>query len=425
MIKEIIVPIAYFLFFILLIGNTRYFKSTSISKNSLFLAFSLKVFCAVLYGYLFSNGFLTGEDTFLYFQNGNVVYNALNLEPLTYLELSLGPNDFKPIPQHLLGYTDNMHFWFDSSNYFLVRINALIRPFSFGIYNVHAIIFAFISFVGIYNLYLFFETRMYNKINLQFILFGVPSIVFWSSGVHKEAITFFGLGLILYNLDNLFLKRSLWCSILMLVIGLVFLGYVRFYLLVILLPLIIALFIIITRKLTVSSITVFIFVTGLFVLILIITDIISPEINLIDELFIRRNYFLRTIPGNMTFPVLANVPSSFSEYVTLIVESIINPIFRPFPSECKSFLPVVACIETWIYLGVVSYLFFSLKLNALSRNPYAIFSILFGLSTLFLIGLIVNNSGAIVRYRSVAIPFILIGLCLSRKENKQVVVNTN
>ena len=98
MIKEIIVPIAYFLFFILLIGNTRYFKSTSISKNSLFLAFSLKVFCAVLYGYLFSNGFLTGEDTFLYFQNGNVVYNALNLEPLTYLELSLGPNDFKPIP---------------------------------------------------------------------------------------------------------------------------------------------------------------------------------------------------------------------------------------------------------------------------------------------------------------------------------------
>ena len=127
----------------------------------------------------------------------------------------------------------------------------------------------------------------------------------------------------------------------------------------------------------------------------------------------------------MTFPVLANVPSSFSEYVTLIVESIINPIFRPFPSECKSFLPVVACIETWIYLGVVSYLFFSLKLNALSRNPYAIFSILFGLSTLFLIGLIVNNSGAIVRYRSVAIPFILIGLCLSRKENKQVVVNTN
>ena len=76
---------------------------------------------------------------------------------------------------------------------------ALIRPFSFGIYNVHAIIFAFISFVGIYNLYLFFETRMYNKINLQFILFGVPSIVFWSSGVHKEAITFFGLGLIQFR----------------------------------------------------------------------------------------------------------------------------------------------------------------------------------------------------------------------------------
>jgi hypothetical protein len=42
------------------------------------------------------------------------------------------------------------------------------------------------------------------------------------------------------------------------------------------------------------------------------------------------------------------------------------------------------------------------------------------MSTLFIIGLIVNNSGAIVRYRSIAIPFLLISLILNKKE-KQII----
>ncbi|HNI32788.1 MAG TPA: hypothetical protein PK628_07630, partial [Chitinophagales bacterium] len=70
-------------------------------------------------------------------------------------------------------------------------------------------------------------------------------------------------------------------------------------------------------------------------------------------------------------------------------------------------------------------LLFSSNLKLVIKNPYALFCILFGLSTLFLIGLIVNNSGAIVRYRSIAIPFILIGLCLVRQENKQTVLNNS
>src|SRR4051812_23130985 len=136
-----------------------------------------------------------------------------------------------------------MHFWFDNSNYFLVRLNALIRPFSFGVYNVHAIIFAFLSFIGTYNLYLFFENKVFSKRVLQFILFGIPSIVFWTSGIHKEAIVIFALGIILYNLDAIIRNKFSKSNIFFTIFGLIVLGYIRIYLLAFLMPLMAAMII--------------------------------------------------------------------------------------------------------------------------------------------------------------------------------------
>lgn len=132
----------------------------------------------MLFGYFYKSGVLTGNDTYLYFFDGDIVYQSLKSDPFIYLKLAIGTNDFTPVPVYLQPYTDLMHFWFDSSNYFLVRLNAIIRLISFGVYNVHAIIFAFLSFIGTYNLYLFFEDKVNSKRVVQFILFGIPSIVF-------------------------------------------------------------------------------------------------------------------------------------------------------------------------------------------------------------------------------------------------------
>lgn len=118
----------------------------------------------------------------------------------------------------------------------------------------------------------------------------------------------------------------------------------------------------------------------------------------------------------MTFPV-EGIPHNFQGALILIWEAVTNPFIRPLPKDCNIFLSYLASFETFILLFVFIGLLLTVNKKTIYTNPYAIFSILFGMSTLFLIGLIVNNSGAIVRYRSIAIPFILIGLCLARKEN--------
>lgn len=125
MIREILAPIICFVLLLLIINSKRYFKSASISKNILLIGFSIKAFSAILFGYLFKTGMLSGGDTYIYFDDANIVHSAMFLNPFVYLKLLLGFNDFTPVPTVMQPYTDNMHFWFDSSNYFVVRVNTL------------------------------------------------------------------------------------------------------------------------------------------------------------------------------------------------------------------------------------------------------------------------------------------------------------
>ncbi len=415
MIQEIITPILYFGLFCLLIARLKYFRKSTIPLYILLIGFSLKAISAILFGYLFRRSIITGGDTYLYVSDAQVIFQSLFKDPLTFLQLTFGSNDFHPVPAHLTQYTDAMHFWFDSSNYFVVRLNAIICLFSFGVYNVHALFFAFLSFIGTYNLYLFFEDKVYNKKVLQFILFGIPSIVFWTSGVHKEAIVIFSLGLILNNLGKVISGSYSGKNILVSVIGLIVLGYIRVYLLAFLIPLAAAITIYHRFEFKKSSLHIYIACIAGCLFGLALLDHFIPRISFLHEFFVRRAYFLHTIPGHSTFSVISS-PNNYQSCLSLIWEALTNPFLRPLPQDCSAFLTYLASFETYLLLFTFIGLLFTINIKSLYKNPYAVFCILYSLSTLFLIGLIVNNSGAIVRYRSIAIPFLLIGLCLSKRK---------
>ena len=424
MVKEILAPVLAFLCFTLIIANTRFFDTPALSKKLMLTVYCLKAGVALLYGYFYRSGLLTGGDTFLYFIDGNVIYKTFWTNPLIYLKLALGSNDYKPVPAALLPYTDEMRFWFDQSNYFIVRINALIRLFSFGVYNVHAIVFAFLSFTGTYNLYLFFENKVNKKFLLRFILFGIPSFVFWTSGLHKDAVVLFSVGLVLYHLDMVVKSRYSLTNVLFILLGLVTLGYSRVYLLLFLTPLFISMILQGKFQLSASVIykTIGSGVAGI-IIIAVILDIFNPKFSFLEEFLIRRDHFLNS-QGAMSFHV-QGIPHDVSGVMKLLLQAVINPFIRPLPTDCNSLLSYAACLETWCLLFFLLYLLMTANIKSLFSNPYAFFCILFGLSTLFLVGLIVNNSGAIIRYRPIPMSFILIGLYLLRNKSKGFISNSN
>lgn len=410
MLLQIITPIVYFILFLFIVSNRKYFKTNSVDNKWWMLIFSSKVFSAVIYGYFFITGIVIGNDTFSFFYDADIVFSALKKAPLTYLELVFGKNDYTPVPQHLIYYTDNTSYWFDVSNYFLVRINALIRLISFGVYNVHAIIFAFLSFIGLYNIYLFFENKVYNKRILQFILFGIPSVVFWTSGVHKESLVIFSLGIILYNLNAIIQLKNIYKHIIGLLLGLLVLGFARVYLFAFLLPLILAIFIAEKYKIKKHLFWLFVLCIVIPFALLILVDISTPKISFLNELKVRRDFFISSM-GHSSFGIQEDF-NSFRGVLILLLQAVVNPVIRPLPGDCNALLAYLAFFETICLLIFAVTLLRKTRLKSILQNPYAIFSILFGFSALFLIGFIVNNSGALVRYRAIPIMFILIGLSL-------------
>jgi hypothetical protein len=422
MILEIITPIVYFVFFLYFISNSNYFNTSSISKNWWMIIFSSKVFSALIYGYLFISGIIIGNDTYAFFYDSDIVFSALKNAPLTYLELVFGRNDYKPVPEHLLYYTNNTSYWFDMSNYFLVRINALLRIISLGIYNVHAIFFAFLSFIGFYHLYLFFENKVRDKKTLQFILFGIPSVIFWTSGVHKEALVVFSIGITLYNIDVILKLKYSFLNILYVIIGLVVLGFSRIYLFAFILPLLLAVYL--AEKFQVKKYLLGLFITCLVIPIffLILIDVLTPKVSFINEFLVRRTFFLESV-GNTSFGLHENL-NNIHGILMLFLQAIVNPIIRPLPGDNNALLSYVASLETICLLIFAITLIRQTSFKSIIQNPYALFSIIFGFSSLVLIGFIVNNSGAIVRYRAVPILFILLGFSLKKSKKDSFILNS-
>ncbi len=77
MIKEILSPIICYILLLWVIYNKRFFKATSISKSILVIGFSLKALSAILFGFLFKSSLITGNDTFMYMHDANIVYSSL------------------------------------------------------------------------------------------------------------------------------------------------------------------------------------------------------------------------------------------------------------------------------------------------------------------------------------------------------------
>jgi hypothetical protein len=94
----------------------------------------------------------------------------------------------------------------------------------------------------------------------------------------------------------------------------------------------------------------------------------------------------------------------------------INPFIRPLPFECKETLCVLSSLEAWIVLSFLLIFILFLDIKKIIESRAVLFCLFFGISIMVIIGLLVNNSGAIVRYRSFVLPFLILGFLFGGKK---------
>src|ERR1035437_9924181 len=200
----ILLAVIYFSVFIFLIRKLSFFSVEGISKNAITLAFIVKVFFGFIFWmvYSFHKPYQHFSDAFLYFEDGKAIYKALFENPLEYVKIILGLNDAASNQ-----YIDNTGSWnmvYNQGIYnetrTIIRFNAIVDIFSFGNYHVHTLFMCFLSLMGLTGIYKTFLPFLSDKKKELFVIvFFLPSVLFWGSGVLKEGLILFSSGMLIYH----------------------------------------------------------------------------------------------------------------------------------------------------------------------------------------------------------------------------------
>ncbi len=395
------------------IYKIKMFGAKGISKHWFAGAFAIKLCAAFTMWFIYTNHYpdRSKADIFRYYDDAKVFHHLLKNHKAEYFKFFFQKKSTNEEVNVVLKYTNNWEMAgenpFFGSNRLIIRSNMLIALFSLGSYGVHAIVFSFLAFIGLFWIFRFFYRQLPERKWLIFLaVFGFPSIVFWSSGVLKESLVFFFVGLILncgsYALRG---KKPIIRSILVL-LSLFLLFQTRAIIALILIPLILGYIWNYFKPQNHAFLPYFIL---LFITLSFITE--SKKIT-------GKDFYGILIEKRMAFEELANQEKAGSEIIGVqftadgfsILHStpiaLINTLFRPTPWEAKGMLMWAATIENIL-------LFLLLILLVLYPNPniknksIIWFALLFSLSNLIIVGLTTPILGAISRYRIIGLLFFL------------------
>ncbi|MEZ4884809.1 MAG: glycosyltransferase family 39 protein [Chitinophagales bacterium] len=388
----------------IVVTKFSFFKNSQIPAKFLLSAFWLKIAAGCLYGYLHLY-YYNGGDTWSFLKDSHTIYTSLFENPLYFLELVFGPIN-RPIPNYLAGYIDAIVGWTDWRYYSVLRIDALIQLFAGNYYSVHVVFWAFLSFIGIIGFYRTFTAYFSTKASpIAILLFCTPSIVFWTSGIHKDGLTFFCMGLMTYyfhrSLQNGFnIKRML-----ILFFNMVFLAMLRPYAIGLLIPAMIACYWTFRRPKY-----IFAKYLGVYVGMLLIAQLISfySPINIFAKIADTRQYFVEDSIGDADIDIAILEPTALS-LLQHSPKAFYNTLCRPHLGDVNSFRRGVSVLETWSFLLLIGIaLLFRDKFPSGRELAIFYFALFFSVSFYIFVGLIVDNLGAIVRYRTNALPFLLL-----------------
>lgn len=365
----------------------------------------------IFYGWIgvYYGGLAQMQDTWSFHAGSIQEYHLLFTHPGEYFT-NLFHNPYDKGMEKFFGANDS--YWNDLKGNVLIKLFSLFNIFSFGYYYVNVIFYSFISLFGAVAIYKVMDHAFPGrKLVILLSTFLLPSFLYWSSGLHKEGLIFTGISLVIYSIYFSQLDRRItWKRVLMLFIGLVILLAIRNFLLVIIIPALIAwtLAFFWPKK----SLAIFAGVYLVFGIFFFTARYLIPSLDFPQAVVEKQKAFLKLQGGNSSLPITQLDPTAIS-FIRNSPEALNLSSIRPYPSDVKHILSLAAAIE--IDGILILFLLFLLLHRGPWRSPNNLvyFCLFFSFSVLMAIGFSVNNLGAIVRYRSVVLPLLIIPMAAS------------
>lgn len=395
-----------------------FFRLTFANRNLVFSVWILKVMATIAFFliYSFYEPYKTGNDSLVYYNDGETLFNLAKTNKMSFIKLLTGVSINAEDELN----TKQMNYWnrpYDSvvpnDNRTIIRINALLHFLSFNNYLVHLILMSFLSFIGLMAIYksvlcCCFEHRW--KAILP--IFIIPSTLFWSSGNIKEPIFVLALGLSLFYYFKISKKFKI-TSVLLFILSMWLLLNIKSYVFMLLIPLLFAHFSY-SRIKKFNALVYYLASFGLWIGLGLIVAFIKPSYSFVYLIYAKNIDFINMLSvhgsgSTFTIPVLEN---SFWSIVYHSPEALFNALTRPWIWEANIWPKQLAATENIILLVVAIFFLLTMKWKSIKTNNFFWLSMFFAISLLILSGLVTPNMGALVRYKSLALPFLFLALTL-------------
>lgn len=381
-----------------------------------------------IYQFYYGGGRPSG-DTFNYFRQAGIIFEAFGEKPLAGVQLLLANGEVTPA---IFDYAPRI-YWFDSSTeYFVIKVIALFSLFTFHTYAADALLFAAISFSGIWAMYRSFY-RLFPRLHREFaiaMLF-IPSVFFWGSGILKDTITLGALGWATWAIIELFIrKRALVKTSIILFAALYTIYSIKIYIVLCFLPAaIVWIFLANAEKIRSPIIRIGIApfmlaiggILGYYAMLQIGADNARYSLDKVSEtaeITARYLTYVGEQQGGSVYTLGDDYDFSPAGMLRKAPLAINVTLFRPYLWEAHNVVMLLSALESLATLLLTIWVIYKAGIGNLIKyvlaRPIISFCLLFALAFSFAVGISTYNFGSLVRYKIPMFPFYIAGLFILR-----------
>ena len=249
-----------------------------------------------------------------------------------------------------------------------------------------------------------------NKQLFYVLLFLLPTIQFWLSGIRSEGLVFLFMTSILYYSSprQEKMRWTYWCWILLSWLG--FLIF-RYQYLLVFLPAYLAWRM--SKRIPSRALPNFAMVYLVCLLIFLVSIRLSPSMNLASPVVASQNRFMQ-LHGNTRFALDSLQPSAGS-FIRVLPQAISHTFTRPTLGEARGPLQTLTAVEIIFFWSLCLLFICQPRPGWVKtwRHPLILLFFTYALSQILLIGYTVPFPGAIVRYKAIPSLLLLITIGLS------------
>ena len=397
--------IAYLLIFCWLITRISFFKNTPLNKWWLITIFILKILSGITYGWFFAQPqYINTADTWNYFHASLAETDWLLRDPIGFVK------DLFHYSYASSGnlFNNQTSYWNDLKSNSIIKLIAVANVFTAKNYYIDIIFFNFLYLFGPVALYkLAVNYYPQQKVFLILPVFLLPSFLFWCSGIHKDGLIFSAMMLAVYSLYKQWKRQKIIVTqCLLLMFYFVVLFALRNFVVLLLLPALAAWML--SEKCPSKGGWIFAGIYLFCFIVFFIAKYIHPALDF-PQYVVEKQAEFKALTGNSKVALPPLVPS-LAGFAGFFPYAIDMAFLQPHWNDIRNISYLAAATEnTLLLLLVVAGMISAFRYKNIS--PFTLFLLFFSISLLLLCGYTVTFAGAVVRYKSIAIPLLATAAC--------------